>query len=468
MNNKAAIFEFLYRNHGGGYNINQVSRLLGISVGSAFKILKQLEREKYVNADKKNNALLYRINQSEKAKNEHNRIEEEKARKSEKKTKIICAIGTASGKPGIISKLIDAGMDAANIGASGSDEGQCSEMIKCVREVSGEIPIILDLSKIGLIKPWIRFAIKNDLDFIIIPQIKNADDIRRINRLLGYTDMKHVIGEKIKVISVIGREALRNYKEIIGESYGVIIDRGCLARDKDYEGLPTTQRIIIDECNKQGKPAIVSSHVLESMIDGKIPQIAEIYSIANTVIDGASCIMLSQETETGKYPLESVETLSSITKSAEKGSTGNYEGSVENDFVHSIGKAVLEVEKSANIDVILVITSGGYSARMISGRNLKCRVVAATSSKKILRQLNILRGISPLFIRGNMEDISDQEKKEAVANSLKKGFIKKSDRIAIVASVSHTRSKITNLLEIHKVDEFLDYLTDKHKEIGEA
>ena len=125
--------------------------------------------------------------------------------------------------------------------------------------------------------------------------------------------------------------------------------------------------------------------------------------------------------------------------------------------------AVFEVDKNANIDAILVLTSGGYSERMISGRRLRCMVIAATSSKKILRQLNILWGVNPLLISGNLEDISNKEKREAVLNSLNKGLIKKSYHIAIVASVFHSKSKITNLLEIHKVDEFLDYLRGKYR-----
>lgn len=463
MSNKTRIFEFLYKNGSNKYNINQISRLLGISVGSAFKILKQFEKEGCVSANKKNNALLYQISLNETAKNEYNKIGEEKARRAQRRTKIICTIGPSSEKMPIIRKLIDAGMDAARVDVFDYDEKSALGLIKNIREVSDSIPIILDLSKAEIIRPWIMLALKNEVDFIAVSSIKNADGIRKINGLLGYADIKHVIGEKIKVLVNLGNEALGNYGEIIGEAYGIIIDRNSLGKGKKYEMLPIVQKMIIDECNKQGKPAIVSGQILESMAGKKTPETTEIYGAANIIIDGASCIMLSDETKTGDYPLESVETLSRITKGMETGLVKNYGGNVENDFVHSIGKAILEVEKSADIDGILIITSGGYSARMISSRRLKCRVVAATSSRKILRQLNILWGISPLFIRGNLEDISNQEKKEAVMNSLKKGLIKKSDNIAIVASVFHSRSKITNLLEMHNVGEFLDYLQDKDR-----
>ena len=466
MNNRAAIFGFLHRNRGNGYNINQISRLLGISVGSAFKILKQFEKEGYVIADKKNNALLYQINPNEKTENEYNRIEEEKSRKSEKKTKIICAIGPSSGKTAGIRKLIDAGMDAALIDVSGCSGKDAVELAGNVREASDEIPIIFDLSKISIIKPWIRLALKNGIDFILVSSIKNADDIRRINRLLGYSDMKHVIGEKIKVLAGLGKENLGNYREIIEEAYGVVVDRHLLVKDRKYEMLPMMQKMIIEECNRHGKPAILSGQVLESMASKNSPQATEVYSIANMIIDGASCIMLFNETAAGKHPNESVATLSRIIKGVESGLAENYASGIQEDFVHSIGKAVFEVEKNADIDAILVLTSGGYSARMISSRRLRCRVIAATSSKKILRQLNILWGVNPLLISGNLEDISNEEKRGTILNSLNKGLIKKSDHIAIVASVFHSKSKITNLLEMHKVDEFLEYVQKNNVKIG--
>ncbi|MBI2658417.1 hypothetical protein HYX08_07030 [Candidatus Woesearchaeota archaeon] len=460
MSNKSRVFEFLYRNSGSRYNINQISRLTGISVGSAFKILKNLEKDNYANAEKRNNSLLYQINQNGQTKDAFEDIEEEKRSKNLKKTKIICTLGKSSESGPLIGKLIEKGMDAAKIDSSFYDEKGSAGIIKKIREISDQIPIILDISKNSEIKPWARAAMENDIDFIIV-SIKNADDIRRINRLLGYSDMKQVIGEKIKVLARLVAENLGNHREIIEEAYGVVVDRDSLVKGKRYEMLPLMQKMIIEECNKQGKPAIISGQVLKSMAGKNFPEATEVYSITNMVLDGASCIMLSGETGAGNYPEESVAALSRIIKGVESGLSENYIGAIQEDFVHSIGKAVLEVEKNANIDAILILTSGGYSARMISGRRLKCKVIAATSSRKISRQLNILWGISPLLIKGNLEDISSREKKEAVTNSLKKGFIKKSDRIAIVASVFHSKSKITNLLEIHKVNEFLDYLDGK-------
>ncbi|MEK6869495.1 MAG: pyruvate kinase, partial [Nanoarchaeota archaeon] len=254
--------------------------------------------------------------------------------------------------------------------------------------------------------------------------------------------------------------ALRKYREIIENAYGIILDRSLLAADKDYETLPRLQKNIIEECNKHGKPAIVGSQLLESMNKNRFPSKAEVYDIANAVLDKVACLMLSDETESGKYPIEATETIAKIIKNVETHALDSQ--SIEENQPYPIA-SIFEEDKPASIDAILIITSGGYTARVVSSKRPKCRIIAATSSKKIFRQLNILWGVEPLFIDADLEDISNEEKKEAILKALKKGFIKKTDQIAIIASVFHSKSKRANLFEAHRVNEFLDYAQNKSK-----
>jgi len=453
MNNKARIFEFLYKNLGDGYNINQISRLIGISVGSAFKILKEFEKYGYVVVNSKNNALLYQINMSDKAKELYEKLEEEGNRKSKKKTKIICTIGLGSNKPFTIKRLIENGMDVARIDTFNLHNKNVADIIHNIRQVSSDIPILLDIDA-KTTRAWTRFALKNDLDFVSVPG-NNTEEIYQINRILGYNNIKQVIGDKIKVIVKISRASLRNYKEIIGEAYGVIIDRNRLANN--IEILPKLQKEIIKECNKYGKPVILSGNILNSMIIDRHPVQSEVYDISNAVLEGVSCLMLSEEVTTGKYPLEAVKAASAIIKSAEVFNTENIQNS-NYDLTRFIGNAVSELERILRIDALLIITSGGYSARMISSRRLRCKTIATTSREKIFRQLHLLWGIEPLYVNINTEDISNNDKKVVILEALKKGFIGKRDQIAIIASIFHSKSKRTNFLEIHKVNEFLDYL----------
>lgn len=457
MNNKAKVFEFLYKKHGESYNINQISRLIGISVGSAFKVLKDLEDLGYVGVNKKNNALLYQINISNKSKELYEKIEEEENRKSKKRTKVICTIGSASN-PAVIKKMIEKGMDVARIDVSDLDDKRADNLVQNIRHASDEMPILLDIGAKS--RHWINFALKKDLDFVAIAAT-NGEDIQQINRLLGYSNIKQVIGDKIKVIAKIGKDSLKNYKEIIEESYGVVIDRRKLSNTK-IEMLPKLQKEIIDECNKFGKPVIIAGNVLGSMTENKQPMQSEIYDIYNAILEGVSCLMLVEETAIGAYPLLAVEVISKIIKGAE---TGQLEGKYASyDLTHFIGNAISDLEKNLRIDALLIITSGGYSARMISSKRLKCKTIAATSRKKIFRQLHLLWGIEPLYVDINTEDISNIDKKEVILKALKKGFIGKKDQIAIIASIFHSKCKRTNLLEIHNVSEFLDYL-NKNKEL---
>lgn len=458
MNNKAKIFEFLYKKSADSYNINQISRLLGISVGSTFKILKEFERLDYVTANRKNNALLYQINLSGKTKEIYKNLEEEENRQSKKKTKIMCTIGIASNNPVTIKKLIERGVDVARIDIFNLNEKVAINIIQNIRQASSGIPILIDANELKSNKHWIRFALKNDLDFVSI-SAKNAEDIQEVNRLLGYNNINQVIGEKIKVIAKIDKGSLKNYKEITEESYGVIIDRSKLVSDAKIEMLPKLQKEVVDECNRYGKPAIIAGNILNSMIWNKQPLQSEVYDISNAVLEGASCLMLSEETANGRYPIETAETLSRIIKNADLGQVESITYNVNYDLTRFIGNAVSELEKTLRIDALLIITSGGYSARMISSRKLRCKTIAATSSRKIFRQLNLLWGIEPLQVNINSENISNNEKKEVILKAIERGYIGKRSQIAVIASVFHSKSKRTNLLEIHNVNEFLEYLT---------
>ena len=136
-------------------------------------------------------------------------------------------------------------------------------MINAIRSASEELPIILELPKnFEDARKWIKFAVKNNLDFICASFARNAEDIRKINRYLGYSDIKQVIGSRIKVIVKIEKDALKNYREIVQETYGIMIDRDSLLADK-YEMLTVFQIDIIHECRKNGKPSIIANELLE-------------------------------------------------------------------------------------------------------------------------------------------------------------------------------------------------------------
>jgi len=555
MDNKTRIFEFLYRNHGSGHNINQIARLVNISVGSSFKILKELQKNGYVAAKQEKNAILYYINLNEKTRNLFYKLTLDSNKKDKKKTKIICTIGPSSNDPKIIRKLADAGMDCARINTSHCNEGLALNIIYNIRKVSLDIPILLDIpgpkirlnnltrpinvktgkiinftfdksknnelyldtelhrsvkkghkiliddGKIELLvlkskrnslsckalndgiitknkglnfpdsfvdykgipekdRFWVKFAIKNDIDFIGTSFVRSVSDIKKLNSLLGYGSLSDVVGDKIKVIAKIEtKEAVKNYREIIKESYGVMIDRGDLASETRFELLPRLQKRIIDECNRQGKPVIIATQMLDSMVASSQPTKAEISDIANSVLDGASCLMLSAETASGKYPVESVRTMSKIAKEVEDDiENKELEDTNHLTFTDCIVNAISKIDGLIDIDSIVVITSGGYTARMLASKKLRPKIVAITTKKKILRQMHILWGVVPIIIEGSIDNITNKEKEKAILAALEQGIITKTNQIILTGSVFHFKSKRTNMLEMHKVNEFLDFV----------
>ncbi|MBI2559351.1 pyruvate kinase [Candidatus Woesearchaeota archaeon] len=555
MNNLQAVFEFLYKNQEDRHNINQLAKLVNISVGSAFKILKNLKNGNYVEVIYEKNSTYYKIKLSDKSREFYYQIMMDINQGEKKKTKIVGTIGPASNNPKIVRRLIDNGLDCIRINASHCDENSALQLINTIRKTSSEIPIILDipgpkirlnnLSKSLEIKSgdiikfkfkksgddsllldtplhkfvskghrilvddgkielrvlgsskssiscqvlnngiltkskglnfpdsfvdygdmsendkfWIKFAMKNDIDFIGTSFVRSQSDIKKLNRVLGYDSLKEVVGGKIKVIAKIEtKEAIKNYKEIISEAYGIMIDRGDLASETRFEIIPRLQKIIIEECNRQGKPVIIATQMLDSMVSNPQPTKAEISDIANSVLDGASCLMLSAETAAGKYPLDAVKTMSKVIREVEGEIVKkNFSPDRNVTFTDCIVNAISEIDKMLRMDAILVITSGGYTARMLASKKLRPRIIAITNKEKVFRQMHILWGITPMKIAADLEDITNREKAAAITEAIKKGFITKTSLIILTGSVFHFKSKRTNMIEMHKVNEFLDFV----------
>ena len=145
MENNLKIFEFLYKNPDNEYNINQIARIVGISVGSAFKILKEFEKESYVTGKQRKNAIFYHINLNQNTRDVYYNMSLESNKSNKKKTKIICTIGPSSNNVRIIKNLIEEGMDCARINASHCGESSASGIIRNIRKASENIPILLDI-----------------------------------------------------------------------------------------------------------------------------------------------------------------------------------------------------------------------------------------------------------------------------------------------------------------------------------
>ena len=158
----------------------------------------------------------------------------------------------------------------------------------------------------------LNFGIKHDVDFIALSFVQDAEDILKIRRFLEKKNISKMLIAKIE-----RREALDNLDEIIEVTDGVMVARGDLGIEIPIQKVPTTQKAIIQKCNRLGKPVIVATQMLESMVNSPRPTRAEVTDIANAIFDGTDALMLSEETAIGNYPIEAVSMMAQVSLEAE-------------------------------------------------------------------------------------------------------------------------------------------------------
>ena len=245
----------------------------------------------------------------------------------------------------------------------------------------------------------IKFGIENDVDFIAASFVRKAEDVVEIKKVLE----KHG-GHGVKVISKIeNRQGVQNIDEIIMVSDGIMVARGDLGVEIPVEEVPIVQKILIEKCYRNGKPVITATQMLDSMIRNPRPTRAEASDVANAIYDGTSVIMLSGETAAGKYPVETLNTMSRIAEKAENSMdywkrflNAQFEmiPTITNAISHATCTTALDLKASA----IITVTHSGHTARMISRFRPDCPIIATTVCPKAQRQLSLSWGVTPYLV----------------------------------------------------------------------
>lgn len=249
---------------------------------------------------------------------------------------IIATIGPATKDKELVRKMIDSGMDIVRLNQSWGTYEEHLGYIKNTREVSKEsgkhIPIMLDLSgpriqdinshkfdiealeiitKKDLVD--LKFGIEQEVDYVAMSFVGNQEDILKLRNKM------QEFGKVIPIIAKIERQiAVDNIDEIIKTSDAIMIARGDLGSEVPLEQIPFIQKDILEKCKIAGKPVIVATQIMESMMKSPQPTRAEVTDIAYAILNGADVLMLSEETTIGKYPLESVMMMEKAIVEAEK------------------------------------------------------------------------------------------------------------------------------------------------------
>ena len=306
----------------------------------------------------------------------------------------------------------------------------------------------------------LEFIAKLDVEYVAISFVSGGDDVLRVKKILenqGNTD--------IKLISKIERSAaLDNFDQILEVSDGIMVARGDLGVEISPDQVPLRQKELIYQCNREGKPVIVATQMLESMTNAPIPTRAEATDVFNAVLDGTDALMLSGETAIGKYPINAVLFMNRIAYTANENMPIRVPDEYDSDrltHTQTLGHAIFSLAKEMQElnfrGKILVITRGGYGARMIAKYRPHLPIIAITPFKKTARELNLVYGVQPYhiadidFFQMDAESIITQTVRFAVDI----GAVNENEHV-IILLVSRKYEERGNLVGLYYVGEILE------------
>ncbi len=294
----------------------------------------------------------------------------------------------------------------------------------------------------------ILWGVKNDVDFVAVSFVRDRQDVLAVRKVVEDS------GGDIKIIAKIEtRQAVANIEEITEVVDGMMIARGDLGVEIPTEEVPLVQKRLIDICRSHGKPVIVATQMLDSMIRNPRPTRAEASDVANAVLDGADVLMLSGETAAGKYPVESVETMSRIIAKAEE-QLKEWQRpfsvpSVPNSVPDAVSMAAVEIASKTDAKAIVSLTRSGITARMVSKYRPSCPVIGTTPSPKTLKELSLSWGVVPLL--SSSEGTEDEAIEGAVSSAMRRGLVSEGDLVVITAGMPLDVPGTTNMVRVHTI-----------------
>ena len=278
----------------------------------------------------------------------------------------------------------------------------------------------------------IAIGLELKVDFIALSFVREAKDIRQLRAVVDRAEHRPVLVAKLE-----DQEALRNMHEIIAEADAVMVARGDLGIEIPYEELPIAQRRIVKACLKEGKPVIVATHMLESMIDNPMPTRAEITDVANAVFEQADAIMLSGETTVGKYPVKCVEVFNRIAERIEKSGGANYQSAAELTTPRQkLVKSAVVMANELKAAGMLVFTMHGTMAKYAAWmRPHYSPIFAVCPNEQVAESLSMHRGVYPVVV-----PFTHRESEPLIGDALKQlvraNRLQPADQIVIISSIA--------------------------------
>jgi pyruvate kinase len=292
----------------------------------------------------------------------------------------------------------------------------------------------------------LRFGLRQGVDYVALSFVRSAADLRHARRVLRR------LGRVVPLVAKLEKaEAIANLDGIIAAADAVMVARGDLGVELPPEQVPLIQKRIIRRANEQGIPVITATQMLESMVSQERPTRAETSDVANAILDGTDAVMLSEETAAGQFPVETVQMMARIAGAVE--SEVKFPGEAfhpaRSSFSHSIAAATRALTVGLRMDMVVVLTTTGRTARLLSQLRPPVPVLACTEDGGVARLLSLCWGVRTLVIsfQPNTEATIRFLDRELVA----RGLARRGDALAIVGSMPILARGRTNFVQLHRV-----------------
>lgn len=297
----------------------------------------------------------------------------------------------------------------------------------------------------------LEFGLTQGVDYVALSFVRHPRDVQQL------VSRVRARGSNAGIISKIEKpEALDHIDDIIEESDGIMVARGDLGIEIPSEKVPLVQKMLIEKCQKVGKPVITATQMLESMIVNPRPTRAESSDVANAVLDGSDAVMLSGETAAGNYPMEAVKFMDKICRRIERESEDIYNSLVfvkpewkEKQVIESLSYVCVRLAMFTDAKLICTITHSGTTARRIAKFRPAVPIIAFTESLDVRRQLNLVWGVTSVKI----DEIFDTDMSvQLMEHYLKeKGLVKPGDRIVLATGMPIAKRGRTNMVKISTI-----------------
>jgi len=302
-----------------------------------------------------------------------------------------------------------------------------------------KMPSLTDKDRLDL-----KFGLGLGIDWIALSFVRDAADVRPIKKILKQYSIRIPILAKIEKL-----EALNNLPDILKTFDGVMVARGDLGVELPPEDVPIWQKKIIQTARRSGKPSIVATQMLESMLHNPRPTRAETSDVANAVIDGADAVMLSGETAVGNYPIESVSVMARIIEKTEDVYEFGPAASARVSMAHSVTHAACSLADDLGSRAIVVLTRSGSTARLVSRSRPITPIIAIAKNSMLAKRLSLLWGIQPIesnFPTSTEDALSHIENALIINNLASEG-----DNVVIVGSTPFASQGRTNFIKVHRI-----------------